>query len=144
MRPAITGDTAKGRSISVTNKLLPLKSNLVIDQAAATPKIKFKGTTINVTNKVSLMAESASVSVTAFMKIEMPDEKASENIRISGNMRTNKRNVMEIKIRPILIKSNCCRSDMEGCCIMANVKFNKLRRLIILLTTAPPLDEIQY
>ena len=34
----MTGDTEKGRSISVIRKALPLNSNLAIAQAAATPK----------------------------------------------------------------------------------------------------------
>jgi hypothetical protein len=43
IRPATTGETANGRSISVISRLLPLKSNLAMAQAAATPKDDVEG-----------------------------------------------------------------------------------------------------
>ena len=45
IRPAITGLTENGRSISVSSTLLPLNSNLAIAQAAARPKSRLSGTT---------------------------------------------------------------------------------------------------
>ncbi len=43
-RPATTGETENGRSISVIRNALPRKSNLVMNQAAAMPKAAFSGT----------------------------------------------------------------------------------------------------
>ncbi len=43
IRPATTGDTANGRSISVISRLLPRKSNLAMAQAAATPNSDVEG-----------------------------------------------------------------------------------------------------
>ena len=45
--PAITGETLKGRSISVISRLLPTNWNLAMAQAAATPKTVLIGTTIS-------------------------------------------------------------------------------------------------
>ena len=59
MRPAITGETANGRSISVTSALLPRNSYLAIAQAEATPKTRLSGTTISATVSVSHIAERA-------------------------------------------------------------------------------------
>ena len=52
----MTGETANGRSISVTSRLLPRKSNLAIAQAAATPKTGLSGTAIAATSRVSRTA----------------------------------------------------------------------------------------
>ena len=49
-RPAITGDTENGRSMSVTSRLLPRKSNLVTAQAAASPKAALSGSEMTVRN----------------------------------------------------------------------------------------------
>jgi primosomal protein N' (replication factor Y) len=40
----MTGDTAKGKSISEIKKLLPKKSNFAMAQLATSPKTKFSGT----------------------------------------------------------------------------------------------------
>ena len=65
MRPEITGETEKGRSISVFSMLLPTKSNLAMAQDAAKPKITLAGTAMAATSRVSLMAATASGSVMA-------------------------------------------------------------------------------
>ncbi len=65
MRPAITGETENGRSISVNNTLLPRKSNLAMHHAAATPKTRLSGTETPAAISVSLIASSAYGSVTA-------------------------------------------------------------------------------
>ncbi len=57
--PAITGETANGRSMSVIKVLLPRKLNLAIAHAAATPNTRLHGTAIAATNKVSLIAAKA-------------------------------------------------------------------------------------
>ena len=51
MRPEMTGETLNGRSISVSSRLLPQKSYLAMSHAAATPKAKFRGTTMPATSK---------------------------------------------------------------------------------------------
>ncbi len=63
--PEMTGDTENGRSINVISRLLPWNSNLVIAQAAATPKTRLSGTAIAAVSKVNSIAASASGSVIA-------------------------------------------------------------------------------
>ena len=65
IRPATTGDTAKGRSISVISRLLPLNSNLAMAQAAATPNRMLKGSTASAMTMVSQIAERVSDSFSA-------------------------------------------------------------------------------
>ncbi len=60
--PATTGDTEKGRSISVMRRLLPRNWNFAIAQAAATPKTRFSGTAIAATVSVKPIAARASGS----------------------------------------------------------------------------------
>ena len=62
----MTGDTEKGKSIRVSKSCFPLKSNLVIAQAAAIPKIKLSGTEIKAAITVNLMAANASALLIAF------------------------------------------------------------------------------
>jgi hypothetical protein len=88
----MTGDTAKGRSISVISALLPRKSNFAIAQAAAMPKIMLSGTVIAATNSVSCTAASASGSETAAKYAPKPLESASTNTMISGSTRNIARN----------------------------------------------------
>ena len=56
--PDTTGDTEKGRSISVIKKLLPQNSYFATAQAAMTPNTRFSGTAIAATVSVSWMAAS--------------------------------------------------------------------------------------
>ena len=63
--PATTGETEKGRSISVSSRLLPGKRNLVIAQAAAMPNSRFAGTQIAATSNVSWIAATVSGSLIA-------------------------------------------------------------------------------
>ena len=65
IRPAITGDTANGRSMSVSSRPLPRNSYLVIAQAAAVPNTVLSGTEMAATVSVMRMAASASPSVSA-------------------------------------------------------------------------------
>ena len=65
MRPEITGETEKGRSMSVLSTLLPANSNLAIAHEAASPNTTLAGTAIAATRRVSSMAASASGSVIA-------------------------------------------------------------------------------
>ena len=59
IRPEITGDTAKGRSIRLTSRFLPRNSKRVMHQAAASPKAALSGTQIAATSSVRRMAASA-------------------------------------------------------------------------------------
>jgi hypothetical protein len=61
----MTGETAKGRSISVINSSRPGKRKRAIAQAAATPKMTFIGTAMSTTMNVSRSARNASGSLTA-------------------------------------------------------------------------------
>ena len=61
----MTGDTAKGRSISVVRALFPGKSNFAMHHAAATPKTRLSGTAIAAVSSVSFRAERAIGSRTA-------------------------------------------------------------------------------
>ena len=60
--PEITGEMAKGRSIRVSRRLRPGKSNRAIAQEAARPKRRLAGTAIAAVRRVSRSAESASGS----------------------------------------------------------------------------------
>ena len=60
IKPEITGDTEKGKSINVIKKSFPRKSKRVIAHAAATPKMVFSGTVINAVNNVKRIAASIS------------------------------------------------------------------------------------
>ena len=62
----MTGETEKGRSISVIRKLFPGKSNLAIAQAAAMPKTKLSGTAMAAAISVNWIAAAASGSRIGF------------------------------------------------------------------------------
>ncbi|MNC40652.1 hypothetical protein D3C75_893770 [compost metagenome] len=100
MRPPITGDTAKGKSINVTRICLPRNLNLVITHAAATPNIVFNGTVIAATIKVNLSADNASGFVIASTYTPKPFFKASVNTTTSGKTinQHNTRTAAPIKI----------------------------------------------
>ena len=63
--PEITGETAKGRSMRVMRAFLPGKSNLAMAQAAARPKIRFRGTAMAAVSRVSFSAARARGSLIA-------------------------------------------------------------------------------
>src|SRR5205823_3077205 len=65
INPATTGETEKGRSISVVRNDFPANSNFAIAQAAASPKTTFNGTVMAATISVSFMAERESGSTSA-------------------------------------------------------------------------------
>ena len=60
--PAITGETANGRSISVVSSCLPRKSNFAIAQPAHTPNSRLAGTAMAAAISVSFSAAIASGS----------------------------------------------------------------------------------
>src|ERR1700722_8738228 len=92
MSPAMTGDTAKGRSMSVINALLPRNSNLAIAHAAATPNTRLKGTATAATRSVSLTADHAIGSEIAVTYAPTPLASAWANTASSGSNRNNPRN----------------------------------------------------
>ena len=58
--PLMIGDTAKGRSMIVSNALLPRKSNFAMSHAAATPKTTFNNTALPAAISVTRTAASVS------------------------------------------------------------------------------------
>src|SRR5690242_6617149 len=80
----MTGDTEKGRSMRVSRTLLPLNSYLAIAQAAITPKTRLMQTEIKAVSKVSLIAESVAVSMSANTYSPHPLEKACAKTVIRG------------------------------------------------------------
>src|SRR6266702_1533236 len=97
--PAITGETEKGRSINVINRLLPRNSNLVIVHAAATPKTRLIGTAMAAVSKVSSIAERASGSATASQYAPSPRLSASAKTTTNGRTRKNSRKVSATPVR---------------------------------------------
>ena len=87
--PATMGDTAKGRSISETRNVRPLKSNFAIAHAITTPMTVLTGTTIAVVRSVSLMAATVSASFSAAHHTPSPLPNASLMMIPRGNTRTN-------------------------------------------------------
>ena len=85
--PEMTGDTPKGRSISVTSAFLPGKSNFAIAHAAATPKTRFSGTAIAAVSSVSRSAESAIGSTSASTYAAAPLSSACTKTATSGTTR---------------------------------------------------------
>ena len=81
---ATTGETEKGRSISVIRKALPRKSNLVIAQAAAIPKTALSGTAMAATISVSRIAAWASVECRLCTETAHPWRSASAKTTIRG------------------------------------------------------------
>ena len=91
IRPATTGDTANGRSISVVSRRLPRKSNLVIAHAAAIPKTALAGTVNAVTRSVNQIAASASGASIADTYACQPLRSASTKMKAKGTKRNMKR-----------------------------------------------------
>ena len=83
-RPATTGLTLKGRSISVIRKALPRKSNLVTNQAAAMPKTAFSGTAIAVISRVRRIADCASRLARLATAAAQPRDRASAKTMTKG------------------------------------------------------------
>src|SRR6266566_4396547 len=98
MRPETTGETENGKSISVTRKLLPTKSNFPIAQAAATPKIRFSGTAMPAAISVKRIAASASGSRKLAKYTETPLASAEVKTTAKGINRNTPRNKTAIVI----------------------------------------------
>jgi len=91
-RPATTGDTENGRSISEISTCLPRNSNLAMAQAATTPNTRFNGTAMAATSSVSRIADHASGSTSAATYVCQPLRSASMNTIASGITRNSARN----------------------------------------------------
>src|SRR3954470_11127485 len=91
--PDITGLTENGRSISEISMVLPGNSNLVIAQAAITPKIKLRLTETAATASVRRIADIASESVSAEKYVATPLENACAKTTTSGSTTNSVRNV---------------------------------------------------
>ena len=113
-RPAITGETENGRSISVSSRLLPRKSNLVTAQATAMPKMALSGRAMAAASRVSLMAESASGSVMAAQYTCSPWRKASTKMLISGTSRNSAMNSSAVPISMRRSQGDSLVGDVVG------------------------------
>src|SRR4051812_44157236 len=98
MRPETTGDTLKGKSMSVMSRLLPGKRYFEISHAAATPNTTLSGTAIAAVNKVSLMAAIESASLSFARYGPTPLANASMNTEAMGSTTNRPRNA---NARPI-------------------------------------------
>ena len=88
----MTGETENGRSISVIRKLLPLKSNLAIAQAAARPKTRLSGTAIAATSSVSrIAAQRVGLGDRRRRTPPTPSRSASTKTTTSGSSRNRPR-----------------------------------------------------
>ena len=65
MSPEMTGDTEKGKSMSVVRALFPTNSNLAMSHDAASPKTRLSGTAMPAAINVSFAAAIASGSFSA-------------------------------------------------------------------------------
>ena len=90
--PEITGDTAKGRSMSVSSVPLPGNWNFAIAQLAARPKARFSGTAMAAVSSVSRIAAHASGSRRAVTYAPRPFSRAWAKTAASGSTRKTARN----------------------------------------------------
>src|SRR3954471_15401707 len=79
IKPEITGETLNGRSTTVISRLLPQKSYLEINQAAAMPNTTLSGTAMPAVSRVSRMASMVSSCANAAKYLPAPLEKADAN-----------------------------------------------------------------
>ena len=84
-KPATTGDTANGRSISASSTRLPRKAKRVIVHAVSMPKKALTGITMAATVRLSSSAASASGSAIAAHHSENPLPKAEASTTSSGS-----------------------------------------------------------
>src|SRR4249919_1859594 len=84
-RPATTGDTANGRSISASSTRLPRNSKRVTAHAVSTPKNALSGMTIAAVSRVSLSAARASGSTSAANQTPRPFSNAAPSTIASGS-----------------------------------------------------------
>src|SRR5438045_6143165 len=104
IRPATTGETENGRSMSVVSRDLPRNSNLAMAQAAATPNNTLSGTLMAATVRVRRMADHESGSVNEFQYAGSPLEKACANTFTSGSNRNTAEKTSAIAMSVHLIR----------------------------------------
>src|SRR5258708_2079885 len=97
-RPEITGETAKGRSIKVMSRFLPVNSNFATAQDAARPKTTLAGTAIAATVSVSRIALRVAGAARVDRKAPIPLRNASENTDTSGTSRKAPTKINDIAI----------------------------------------------
>ena len=102
IRPAITGETVTGTSISVVSSFLPLKLNFVTVHAAKMPNIVFMTTAKNDASSVSPKALRVYLSVMAFLYAVNPSLNASAATTVRGRTSITKRNTTVMPIRRYL------------------------------------------
>ncbi len=86
MNPTITGETAKGRSMSAESSAFPRKSRRTIRSAMVMPKIVFSGTVIRVILSVSTSAATASGEVSEFHTGARPPENVCRTMIVTGTI----------------------------------------------------------
>ena len=116
-RPAITGETANGRSMSESNNARPLKRCLVTAHAAAMPNKVLSGTAMAAVRSVSFTADQAASSYSEARKTSQPRRSASMNTANSGINRNNVRKPTATVINTARIGADSVvtlRTDMEN------------------------------
>ena len=89
--PTTTGERARGRSMSVLSRVRPGTRRRTMSSAASTPKIVFRGTTINVIWVVSQSAWTADGLEMASQKAWRPPSKARQKTMATGPASTRPR-----------------------------------------------------
>src|SRR6185312_1047582 len=97
----MTGETAKGRSMSVRRIFFPGNWNLVMAQEADNPKRRLQGTAIAAVSKVRRMAASATGSRIESTYTPHPLLNASVKTAASGIKRKSPKNISVIPIRRV-------------------------------------------
>ena len=96
--PEMTGDTPKGRSMSVIRASLPRNWNFAMAQAAATPKTRFRGTAIPAARRVSLKAAKVMGSRSAPTYAVQPFSSACAKTLARGRRRNSERKATATRV----------------------------------------------
>ena len=99
--PATTGDTENGRSISVISRFLPRKSNLAMDQAAATPKTVFSGTQMAAVSSQLDRRDRVRFADRSCSRRRRPSLNASTKTTTSGSTKRPRGTASAIAVRTI-------------------------------------------
>src|SRR5262245_25479208 len=110
IKPAMTGDTENGRSMSEFSTALPGKRNREIDQAAARPNVRLKATAQTAAISVSFKAWIASGCCMASTTTPMPSAKPCVNTFASGPTTITPRNSTANAISGTRTYQGSCRT----------------------------------
>src|SRR4051812_7300742 len=140
IRPATTGDTENGRSISVISSDFPRKLNFAMAHAAQIPKITFRGTLMAATISVNRMAARASGLFNEAKYAFHPWPNACAKTFTSGRNRNTIQNAsaMEMRIHFTTGDSSVPRRD---CRCVSPFRFLFTMPAISVLEAACPLFE---